>query len=60
MKYLLYNLDNESLVVESVDSTYNPSYILDERQAMQFGIQQQQQNCNELQAKIDFIKSLQN
>lgn len=27
---------------------------------MQFGIQQQQQNCNELQAKIDYIKSLQN
>lgn len=26
---------------------------------MQFGIQQQQQNCNELQAKIDYIKSLQ-
>lgn len=27
---------------------------------MQFGIQQQQQVCNELQAKIDYIKSLQN
>lgn len=27
---------------------------------MQFGLQQQQQNCNELQAKIDYIKSLQN
>jgi hypothetical protein len=26
---------------------------------MQFGIQQQQQNCNDLQAKIDYIKSLQ-
>ncbi len=39
MKYLLYNLDNESLVVESVDSTYNPSYILDESQAMQFDTQ---------------------
>lgn len=26
---------------------------------IQFGIQQQQQNCNELQAKIDYIKSLQ-
>ena len=36
MKYLWYNLDNPLLVVSSVDSDYNPTYVTNEDFAMQF------------------------